>query len=651
MTQIAFNGVGIDLGGVMLLDDVTFTIARGERWGVLGRNGSGKTTLFNLAAGRIAPTRGSIYREGGLRLTLLDQHREFGEDTTLWEAAATPFAALRALEHSLAEQAHDLADGGDAALERYGRDLERFEREGGYTYAARVDAILDGLGFDHQAARHRQVRELSGGERGRLALAQQLAAPADVLLLDEPTNHLDLDTTRWLERYLRDLASTVVVVSHDRAFLDAVVDHILHVEHHTATPYSGGYRAFVEQRTQRRLAQQRAFEIQQKNIAAEEDYIRRNIAGQNSRQAKGRRTRLARLPRLSPPPGEAGAMALRLEPSSRGGDQVLVAENARLEIGGRTLLDRFTARVTRGEVIGLIGANGAGKSTLVRAIIGERTLDGGSIRVGESIDVAYYRQDMSQVPPERTLFSIIHDLRPLWNRGQVQGHLGRFDFSGDSVQRTAGSLSGGEQARVALAILMLTRANFLILDEPTNHLDVESIEALEDALREFDGTLLLVSHDRALLDELVDRVWHLDDGRIKDYPGTFAEWQAQHEEELAAGAASRQQRVQQERADQRNAAQRRAASQKSARPNLRSLRADAEAAELAVHAIEARLAELREALADPSLYTNEAGVSESRRLDAERQQAEKELEAAFAQWAEAGDALAEAEAAIAGYSG
>ena len=230
MTQLAFNGVGIDLGGVMLLDDVTFTIARGERWGVLGRNGSGKTTLFKLAAGQLAPSRGSIYRESALKLTLLDQHREFGEETTLWEAAATPFAALRALEHSLAEQAHALGDGGEAALERYGRDLERFEREGGYTYAARVDAILDGLGFDHQAARHRQVRELSGGERGRLALAQQLAAPADILLLDEPTNHLDADTTLWLERYLAEYPGAVLLITHDRYFLDRITNRMLEIE-------------------------------------------------------------------------------------------------------------------------------------------------------------------------------------------------------------------------------------------------------------------------------------------------------------------------------------------------------------------------------------------------------------------------------------
>src|SRR5690606_11380552 len=217
-------------------------------------------------------------------------------------------------------------------------DLERFEREGGYSYAARVDAILHGLGFEPATARTRHITELSGGERGRLALARQLAAPADVLLLDEPTNHLDLDTTRWLEEYLRALDATLLVVSHDRAFLDALVERVLHVDAGTVAAYTGGYRGFVEQHATRRLSQQRAYDVQQRTIAAEEDYIRRNIAGQNSRQAKGRRTRLARLPRLSPPPGEAGAMALRLEAGQRGGDQVLVAERLHIEIAGRTLV-------------------------------------------------------------------------------------------------------------------------------------------------------------------------------------------------------------------------------------------------------------------------------------------------------------------------
>ena len=228
-------------------------------------------------------------------------------------------------------------------------------------------------------------------------------------------------------------------------------------------------------------------------------------------------------------------MALELKADERGGDQVLVAEDVRLVIGDRVLLEDFSARVERGDVIGLVGPNGAGKSTLLRAILGERTTDGGTIRIGESIRVDYYRQDLGQVPMDRTLFDVIHDLRPQWDRGKVQGHLGRFGFHADEVQRRAETLSGGERARVALAIMMLSGANFLVFDEPTNHLDVETIEALEDAIEAFDGTVLLVSHDRALLRALVTRVWALRDGRIHDFPGTFAEWRGRRGR--AAGGA------------------------------------------------------------------------------------------------------------------
>src|SRR5690606_24473921 len=357
--------------------------------------------------------------------------------------------------------------------------------------APRVDAVLHGLGFDPEEARRRPLAALSGGERGRVALARQLVAPADVYLLDEPTNHLDLETTAWLEAYLRTLDATVLVVSHDRAFLDRVVDHVLHLEAGTAVPYTGGYRAFIVQREERRLSQQRAYDQQQRKIAAEEEYIRRNIAGQNSRQAKGRRTRLARLPRLSPPPGEEAVMSLRFEAAERGGDRVFVAEDVRLTAGDRVLVEGFTEHVVRGQVIGFVGPNGTGKSTLLRAIVGERPVDGGTLRVGESIRVAYYRQDLAQVPAGRTLFDVVHDLRPQWNRGQVQGHLGRFGFSGDEAARRTDTLSGGETARLALALMMLSGANLLIFDEPTNHLDVESIEALEDAIEAYDGTVLI----------------------------------------------------------------------------------------------------------------------------------------------------------------
>src|SRR5918998_3495070 len=267
MTQISFSNVGVDFGATHLFSGVTFTVAPGERWGIVGRNGTGKTTLFRMLTGELQPTRGSIARQPALRVSLLEQHRDFGGATTVWEAAAGELAELLALEKSLAEQASALAhDASEEAMARYGRDLERFEREGGYAVTSRIDAVLHGLGFDPERARATAVGTLSGGERGRLGLARQLVGSADVLLLDEPTNHLDLETTKWLEDYLREIDKTVLLVSHDRAFLDAIVDHVLHFEGASATPYNGGYQAFVRQLAERRLTQQRQFAQQQKQL-------------------------------------------------------------------------------------------------------------------------------------------------------------------------------------------------------------------------------------------------------------------------------------------------------------------------------------------------------------------------------------------------
>jgi ATP-binding cassette, subfamily F, member 3 len=307
VTQLSLSGVAVEFGATRLFEDVTFTVARGEKWGIIGRNGSGKTTLFGLIAGQADPTRGTVARGGGLRVSLMDQHREFPGASTVWEAAAGHFADLLELERSLARQGEALAQAGDRCtpemLSRYDRDLERFEREGGYTLAPRIDAVLHGLGFDPDKARTQSLSGLSGGERGRLGLVQQLVSPADILLLDEPTNHLDLETTRWLEEYLAGLDATVLLISHDRVFLQAVVDHVLHLEAGTAFTYTGDYESFLRQRAERRLSQQRAFDKQSRAIAAQEDFIRRNIAGQNSAQAKGRRRRLERVSRLSEPTG------------------------------------------------------------------------------------------------------------------------------------------------------------------------------------------------------------------------------------------------------------------------------------------------------------------------------------------------------------
>lgn len=645
MTQIAMSGAAVEFGDATILRDVTFTVAAGEKWGIVGRNGTGKTTLFNLITGALTPTRGAVVRAPTTRVTLLEQHRDFGDATTVWQAVAGAFDHLLDLERSLAEQATRIGELGESAtpqiLDRYAHDLERFEREGGYEITARVDAVLHGLGFDPTAARTKRLETLSGGERGRVGLARQLVAPSDVLLLDEPTNHLDLETTEWLEQYLRDTRATVLVISHDRAFLASVVDYILHLENGTTAAYAGGYESFVRQRTERRLTQQRAFDKQLRQVASEEDYIRRNIAGQNSKQAKGRRKRLERLPRLSPPPDESGGaiMAIRFDVAERGGDIVAAADHVRIAIGDRLLVEEFSGYIHRGERVGLIGPNGAGKSTLLRTLIGELEPAGGTLRVGNSIAVAYYRQDLTQVPTDRSLYDVIAELRPTWERGQVQGHLGRFGFSGDEVQRRAESLSGGERARVALAMMMLARANLLILDEPTNHLDVESIEALEDAIERYDGTVIIVSHDRALLRALADRVWVLHDRHLTPFDGSFAEWEVVSAERAHAARVKAAEEAATHRMRERQTVTRRQEPRRDQRDALRRARRDAELAEQEVARIEQTIAGLTTALADPELYTTSAGAASATRLGVELDAAKAELERAIDAWTTATEAV------------
>ena len=630
MALISASDLAVTFGADPLFTGIPFQVERGERWGIVGRNGTGKTTLMQLITGERQPDRGVVSRVAGTRIAVMDQYRELGGADTVWDAAAQGFAELLQLEHDLAAQAHAIGAAGDQVpaemLDRYSHDLERFQHAGGYAAEARVDAVLAGLGFDPVDARTRDVATLSGGERGRLALAGQLAAPADLLILDEPTNHLDLATARWLEVYLHDLDEAVLLISHDRAFLDAVVDHVLHFEGGTANAYVGNYQRFIAQRAERRMALERAVRKQDARVAAEEDFIRRNIAGQKSTQARGRRRRLERMPRLSPPPGSDGTMAVTFSSGERGGDQLLVADKLEIRIGARALLKPWSGILRRGDVVGLIGANGAGKTTLVKTLIGERPADGGSVRLMPSISVAYYRQDLGDVDPSASLYNLIAARRPMWNRGQIQGHLGRFDFSGSEVQRKASSLSGGERARVALALMMLSEANLLVFDEPTNHLDVESIEALEDALESYQGTVILVTHDRALLAALATRIWSFEGATLTDYPGTFAEWEADV-------AAKRVQRAG-HRVDARRSAAPRGRSDASRRRTAERARSDAEAA---VTRCEAELARLEAELTDPALYRQPDAGEKTRALTAARDAARSALETAFAVW-EAADA-------------
>jgi len=644
MAILSLSDVAVEFGATTLLKDVTFVVSEGERWGIVGRNGSGKTTLFNLVAGRLAPTRGTIARQAGLRIAMLDQYRDFGEAITVWDGAAQAYRSLRDLERQIERQGEHLAAIGDRVTEedltRYGELQERFAHDGGYGFHARVDKVLQGLGFDADESKTRLLAGLSGGERGRLGLAAQLAAPADLVLLDEPTNHLDLDTILWLKEYLGEFGETVMVISHDRAFLDDTVDHVLHLSARTAVAYRGGYSAFVTQREERRLALDRQIAKQDKLIAKQEDYIRRNMAGRMSAQAKGRKAILQRLPRLSAPPGEGEAMSLRLEIGARGGDQALVVEKLSVTVGNRVLVRDFSSVVRRGDVIALVGPNGVGKTTLLATLLGQHPPAAGTARLGAGVTPEWFRQDLSQIPMDQSIYDCIADLRPMWNRGAIQNHLGAFGFSGDEVQRSTAVLSGGERARVALALMTLRHANLLVLDEPTNHLDVESIEAVEDAIEAYEGTVILVSHDRAFLRELSTRVWAFDGGRIEDYGGPFVEWELHAAERRKLRDSARQRDEQAARTAVRSESRKQAAGKKEEEGAQRATRREAAAREQEVHRLEARIAELTAALADPALYDGAAtGARKAGQLDRELKEARRALDDALSRWTAAVEAL------------
>ncbi|HSU15236.1 ABC-F family ATP-binding cassette domain-containing protein [Longimicrobium sp.] len=646
MTLVRLQDAGKQYGDRWIIRHVDFHVAKGERWGIVGRNGIGKTTLLKLITGEDEPTEGDVWRHPGLRFTHMRQERGETSSGTIAQAALEPFAELVAMEERLhreaarlAEIAHD-GDEGRRLMASYDRHTEEFRRRGGYEMHARAEATLEGLGFPADTWT-KPLRALSGGELGRLRLVQTLLAEPDVLLLDEPTNHLDLRSTEWLEEYLKSYPGTVMVVSHDRVFLERLADHVLHLEEGTAFAYAGGFESFLEQREARRELQRRQYEQQQAHIARTEDFIRRNLAGQKTKQAKSRRTLLSRMERVGAVGEDGRGMALRFGQAARSGGTVMRIDGVSCAFGPRTLFAPFSAEVSRGERIAVIGPNGCGKSTLMRALAGEGAPCAGSVIPGTGVVRAYYRQDFAHLDEAKTVWQEVSD-GVKGTMPELRGHLGRFLFSGDDIQARIGSLSGGEQARVALAKITLQRANLLLLDEPTNHLDLESREVLEEAIEGYDGTVILISHDRAFLSATSTRVWSWTDGRFEDYPGGFDDWQdwvARRQagaSEAAASSAAKQAAAQQAAAAQAPKPSGGALSKNEQR------RREAELARLEarIHEIETRVAEIESALGDPAIYAPGADPARPKALADERDALTTELAEAYAAWEKVGEELA-----------
>jgi len=512
---------------------VEVAIPHGARIGLVGPNGAGKTTLLRLLAGLEEPSAGVVQRSKGLRLGYLAQESAINSEGTLWEEMLGAFADLRAREAELTRLEAAMADPAEfeTALERYGPLQHQFELDGGYQYETRIKQVLGGLNFEPHEY-DRPVAQLSGGQKTRALLGRLLLESPDLLVLDEPTNHLDIHAVEWLENWLNDWEGSVLIVSHDRYFLDQVVTTIWELAFGGLAEFRGNYSAYLVQRADRHARHQIEYETQQALIAKEQDFIRRNMAGQNTRQAKGRLRRLDRLMdsdegKLIDRPREQGQIKLNLQTNLRSGDRVI--ETHDLAVGyaddGKVLFRAPDLLLWREECAALIGPNGAGKTTFLKTLLGDIPPLLGTVKLGSSLKVGYFAQAHEGLDPERTAMEEILSVQEM-PPGRARDYLARFLFSGDDVFKKIAVLSGGERGRVALAKLALAGANLLLLDEPTNHLDIPAQEVLQAVLAGFPGTILLVSHDRYLIDALATQIWSVEDGALELFKGTWTEYVA-----------------------------------------------------------------------------------------------------------------------------
>ncbi len=547
MSVLTAQNLAKSFGPVDIFEDLTFAVPRRARIAIVGPNGVGKTTLLRILAGVEEPTRGSVHRARGLSIGYLPQEAVTVREGTLWSYCLMAFEALLAQADELKALERDMQnpDCPPDVLQRYGTVLSRFEHGGGYTYANRIQQTLAGLGFaetDYQ----RPLTQLSGGQRTRAVLARLLLDEPDLLLLDEPSNHLDIAAVEWLEAWLRDWNGAVVIVSHDRYFLDQTASQVWEM-----TPalevYRGNYTAYLTQREARYTRRLAEFEAQNEYIEKQEDYIRRFLGTQNNNQARGRQRRLERLladSRLSAPKANIRPMRLRLSLAGRSGDLVLRSYD--LQVGyhdeGRPLFHAPDLVLKRGECVAIIGPNGAGKTTFLKTILSQIPPYAGRIELGASLKVGYFAQAHEGLNPELTLIEEINLVAPAMLPAEARNYLAKYGFTGEEVFSRVQTLSGGERGRLALAKLALTDANLLLLDEPTNHLDLPTQEVLQNVLADYPGTILLVSHDRYLIDALASQIWEMNPSAstLKVFTGTYSEYKiaqtssVQPAQELAA---------------------------------------------------------------------------------------------------------------------
>lgn len=632
MSLIRFEQVSKSFAGDPILERIDLRVEEGEKIGLIGRNGTGKSTVLRLMTGEIEPDGGVIDRMRRARLAYLAQMPRLETQDTIFDVVMHSFKDLLEMEQRLHEIEADLANADAATMRQYAQLQDQFQVNGGYEFRARAKQVLTGLGF-HPDEFDLRVHALSGGQRTRLMLALVLLKDADLLLLDEPENHLDLEAREWLESFLKSWPRAFVIISHDRRMLTQVVERVVEVERGQLFSYSGNFEYYRVEKEKLREIQQRAYEKQQEFIQREESWIDRfRYKNTKATQVQSRIKRLEKLAKVEAPPPESSSIKFHLGEVVRSGQMVLEAKNLGIAYGDLRLYGGVSFVVERGERVGIIGPNGSGKTTLLRQLAGRLPDGTGEVTLGHKVRVGFYDQHHESLNPSTDIMKEILAVKPEWLPEQVRRFMGRFLFTGDDIFKPIAALSGGELSRVAIAKLILSEANVLLLDEPTNHLDIASQEVLESALSEFPGTLVIVSHDRELVDKLVDKLIVVENGRATVHLGNYSRYRWKQGEEAKPAPQERSQEEVLQIRRNKNAAR-----NKDRGPDRRKQRKQLEELEQNIASVEQLLAEFEERFA----AVNPADYQAVANLKQEYDDLKADLSAMYEEWERLAEEMAE----------
>ncbi|CAM4038301.1 ABC-F family ATP-binding cassette domain-containing protein [Mesobacillus zeae] len=626
----------------LILSNIKFEIQTQDRVALVGRNGAGKSTLLKILAGQSSYDSGEIIRPKGVSIGYLAQNTGLESELSIWDEMLNVFNALRKMEQDLRKLEEKMADPSlhsdhdlyERILKEYDQLQLEFKDKGGYQYEADIRSVLHGLkfaSFDYST----KISSLSGGQKTRLALGKLLLTRPDILILDEPTNHLDIETLSWLEQYLQSYSGSVLIVSHDRYFLDKVVNQVFELSRMTLTRFKGNYSAYLEKKAANYEREMKLFEKQQDEISKLQDFIHRNLArASTTKRAQSRRKQLEKMDRMDRPSGDEKSAAFSFDIERQSGNDVLAAESVAVGYESESVSSKIAFHINRGDSIALVGPNGVGKSTLLKTIVGKLPLLNGEIRTGSNVSISYYDQQQADLTSNKKVLNELWDEYHLKPEKEIRTVLGNFLFSGDDVLKNVSTLSGGEKARLALAKMMMEKGNFLILDEPTNHLDLDSKEVLENALIDYPGTILFVSHDRYFINRIATKVFELNKHGIIEYLGDYdyyLEKKQEQEELLALSIAENQKISSPQTASEKNTYHQDKETKKLERQRKRRL----EDVEASIEALEEKIAGYEEVLCDPDVFQDHERVAEVNSL---LEQARNELDSFMEEWTELADA-------------